>query len=165
MATQVARQEMGTFGEFAIATAALGGCLGTFTFVVSGFALELIAVSLRNGGIPRDFTVGVLWALIGVFLMTLPAIALSIFPLVIVLAIARWLGILHATFYGVAGFAIGLAFLPLFSKMGVNPLRTWDQLLVEPGLRLSLSGLVAGLVLWKQARERSSDEARTAAIE
>ncbi|MEM5403915.1 hypothetical protein [Paraburkholderia unamae] len=144
--------------EDAVATSTLAACVGATTFVAFGFALNLISSSLGNARIAIDAGIVSFWAMLFLWLLLLPAIALAIVPGTIVFAIAFRFKIRHASYYCVAGILIALAMLPLLSKIGVYVRRTWVQLLFEPGLRLAFSGLFAGLVLWKQVRKRFTEE-------
>lgn len=126
--------------------------VGVITFQITGFTLELAGLSLRKGGVPDDPVYGLFLGGLGVLLFILPAIALTIIPCTLFLAIALHFAIRHPAIYCVAGLTISLIALPLFSKIGMNHLMTWPQIVAEPGLRLCFSGVVSGLALWRNVK-------------
>ena len=128
--------------------------IGTVSFIFSGFCVELIALSIRKGGIPNDVGVGLLWAFIA-FLLAIPFALIAAIPWSLLVPIAAKLRIRHPAIYCIVGLAAGAVTLPLFSKVGLNSERTLTELIIEPGIRLSISGLMVGLTFWKLTGSQS----------
>jgi hypothetical protein len=140
------------FTDYALTLSIRTAWVGVIAFEGIGLLLEFTAVSLREGGFPAETGYGLFISALGALMLILPAIALTIVPSILFLAIAIRFEIRHLAFYCIAGVTMGLITLPFLSTFGSNSMRTWNQLVVDPGLRLCFSGLLAGVTLWRSVK-------------
>ncbi|WP_147426777.1 hypothetical protein [Trinickia fusca] len=85
----------------------------------------------------------------GIPFLSMIAMVLTAVPSFLLYALARTFRICRLPFYAVGGAAMGVGMVPLWYRWDADEMRTWLELLVDPGLRFAISGLFGGLVFWR----------------